>query len=201
VVDRLKQEYSKRIQVAWKAFELRPEPAPLPQPATPARLQRWETSVLPMAAERGLLMKVPPVSPRTRLTFQAVELAREHGKFDAMHRAVFEAFFCAGLDIGNAEVLADLAGSIDLDPALMKPALEAGTYLNHVLEQEELARKLGVTGVPAMFVGDDLGAAEPVIGAVPYDWMKATVDRALLGDSLEWRRRSLRSSIPLKTDE
>jgi predicted DsbA family dithiol-disulfide isomerase len=201
VVDRLKQEYSGRIQVAWKAFELRPEPVPLPQPATPARVQRWEASVLPMAAERGLVMKVPPVSARTRLTFQAVELAREHGKFDVMHRAIFEAFFCQGLDIGDADVLADLAGSIDLGPALVKRALEAGTYLNHVLEQEQLARDLGVTGVPAMFVGDDLATAEPVIGAVPYDWMKATVDRALLGDSLEWRRRSLRSSIPLKADE
>jgi len=201
VVDRLKQEYGERIQVVWQAFELRPEPAPLPQPASPARVQRWKASVLPMAAERGLVMKVPPVSPRTRLTFQAVELAREHGAFDAMHRAIFEAFFCKGLDIGDANVLADLAGSADLDPALMKRALQAGTYLDPVLQQEQLARTLGVTGVPAMFVGNDLAAAEPVIGAVPYDWMKATVDRALLGDSLEWRRRSLTSSIPLKADE
>jgi predicted DsbA family dithiol-disulfide isomerase len=201
VVDRLKQEYGERIQVAWKAFELRPEPVPLPPPATPARLQRWEASVLPMAAERGLVMKVPPVSARTRLTFQAVELAREHRTFDVMHRAIFEAFFGKGLDIGDADVLADLAGSFDLDPALVKRALEAGTYLNQVLQQEQLARDLGVTGVPAMLVGDDLATAEPVIGAVPYDWMKAAVARALLGDSLEWRRRSLRSAIPLKVDE
>jgi len=201
VVDRLKQEYGERIQVAWKAFELRPEPAPLPQPATPARRQRWEASVLPMAAERGLVMRVPPVSPRTRLTFQAVEFAREHGKFDTMHRAIFEAFFCEGRNIGDADVLVDLAGSVDLAPALMKRALKAGTYLNHVLEQEQLARELGVTGVPAMFVGDDLATAEPVIGAVPYDWMQATVDRAVLGDSLEWRRGSLKSSIPLKAGD
>lgn len=201
MVDRLKQEYGERIQVAWKAFELRPEPVPLPEPATPARIQRWEASVLPMAAERGLVMKIPPVSARTRLTFQAVELAREHGKFDVMHRAIFEAFFSKGLDIGDADVLAELAGSVDLDPALMKRTLEAGTYLNQVLEQEQLARDMGITGVPAMLVGDELAAAEPVIGAVPYDWMKAAVDRALQGDSLEWRRRSLRSSIPLKVDD
>ena len=128
-------------------------------------------------------------------------MAREHGTFDAMHRAIFEAFFRKGLDIGDADVLADLAGSIGLDPALLKRALQAGTYLGPVLQQEQLARKLGVTGVPAMFVGHDLATSEPVIGAVPYDWMKATVDRALQGDSLEWRRRSLTSSIPLKVDE
>ena len=201
MVDRLKQEYGGRIQVVWNAFELRPEPVPLPEPASPARVQRWTASVLPMAAERGLVMKVPPVSTRTRLTFQAVELAREHGAFDAMHRAIFEAFFSKGLDIGDATILADLAGAIDLDPALVMRALQAGTYLNPVLQQEQLARKLGVTGVPAMFVGDDLAVAEPVIGAVPYDWLKATVDRALQGDSLEWRRRSLSSSIPLKPDD
>ncbi len=198
MVNRLCQEYGNRVEVAWKAFELRPEAVPLPAPDNPTRRQRWKTSVLPMAAERRLVMKLPPIATRTRLAFQAVELARDHAKFQAMHRAMFEAFFRDGRDIGHIDVLADIGASVDLAPALVKRALEAGAYLNRVLDQEQLARELGVTGVPAMFVGDDVSTAEPVIGAVPYDWLKATVERALSGQSLDWRRRALRSAIPLK---
>jgi protein-disulfide isomerase len=83
----------------------------------------------------------------------------------------------------------------------MKRALAEATCLPRVLEQEQLAYRLGVNGVPAIFVGADLDTAEPVIGAVPYDWLQAAVDRALSGDSVEWRRRALRSAIPLKESD
>ena len=201
MVDRLRQEYGARVEIAWNAFELRPDPVPLPRPDDPARRRRWQSSVLPMAAERGLVMALPPVAPRTRLTFQAVECARDHDRFDAMHRAIFEGFFREGRDIGDADVLADIGASVDLSPAILRRALGDGAYLNRVLDQERRARELGVTGVPAMFVGDVLETAEPVIGAVPYDWLKATVDRAAAGESLEWRKRAMRSAIPLKPEE
>ena len=164
MVDRLRQEYGTRVELAWNAFELRPDPVPLPQPDHAPRRRRWETSVLPMAAERGLVMRLPPVAPRTRLAFQSVELARDHGKFDVMHRTIFEAFFRHGRDIGQIDVLADLAASAGLAPGLLKPALEAGTYELRVVAQERRAHELGITGVPAMFVGNDLATAEPVSG-------------------------------------
>lgn len=201
MVDRLKREYGDRIEVAWQAFELRPEPAPLPPPDDPGRRQRWASSVLPMAAERGLEMRLPSIATRTRLTHQAVELARDQGRFDPMHRAIFEAFFHDSRDIGDAQVLADIGRAAGIEPALMTRALAAATYLPRVLEQEQLAYRLGVNGVPAMLVGDDLATAEPVIGAVPYDWLRAAVDRALSGDSIEWRRRALKSAIPLKESD
>jgi predicted DsbA family dithiol-disulfide isomerase len=198
VVDRLRQDYGARIELAWKAFELRPEPVPLPRADDPDRTRRWAASVLPMAAERGLIMKQPPIVTRTRLAFQAVEFARDRDRFDAMHRAIFEAFFRDGRDIGRIEVLADIAAAVDLPPDTLKTALDNGMHLARVIEQERQAADLGVTGVPAMFVGDDPGTAEPVIGAVPYDWIQAAVERALSGESLEWRKRALKSGIPLK---
>lgn len=184
--------------MVWMAFELRPEPVPLPAPDVPGRRMRWASSVLPMAEERGLEMRLPTVAPRTRLAHQAVELARDHQKADGFRRAVFEAFFRDSRDIGRIDVLADIGDAIGLAPALVRRTLEAGTYATRVDEQERLARTLGVDSVPAMLVGDDLAAAEPVIGAVPFEWAKAAVDRALSGESLAWRRRALRSAIPLK---
>src|SRR5262249_57803177 len=104
----------------------------------------------------------------------------------------------SGRQMGDMEVLAAIAGSVGLSPELVAHALETAPYLPRVLEQERLSRQLGVTGVPAAFVGDDLATAEPVVGAVPYEWFKAAVERALSGESLDWRRRALRSGIPLK---
>jgi predicted DsbA family dithiol-disulfide isomerase len=60
-----------------------------------------------------------------------------------MHRAIFEAFFRDGRDIGSIDVLADIGASVDVAPALVKTALEAGTYLPRVIDQERLARELG----------------------------------------------------------
>jgi len=198
VVDRLKLEYGDRVHVVWHAFELRPEPVPLPPSATPERRERWATLVLPMAAERGLEMQLPSLAPRTRLTHQAVEAARDQQRDDALRHAIFVAFFRDSRDIGDANVLADLAESVGVDRALLLRALADGTHLPRVIQQEQDAHRLGVTSVPAILVGDDLETAEPVIGAVRYPWVKAAVDRALSGDSLEWRRRALKSAIPLK---
>jgi len=200
VVDRLTEDYAERVELVWNAFELRPEPVPLPPAANPERQRRWATSVLPMAAERGLVMRLPTVATRTRLTFQAAELARDRGVFDSMHRGIFEALFRDDRDIGDKDVLAQIGAAAGLDPAEVARALDARTYLGRVLEQEQLARQIGVTGVPAMFVGDDLATAEPVVGAVPYEWLQAAVERALAGHALEWRRRALRSAIPIRDD-
>lgn len=198
MVDRLRQDYGSSVEIAWQAFELRPEPVPTLDPDSEYIRDRWAASVLPMAAERGLLMRVPPVQPRTRLAFQLVELARDHQKFDAMHLALFEAFFREGRDIGNVDVLAGLGDRLGVAAALVRRSLQRGTYLQRVLDQEALARGIGVDGVPAMLIGDDLTTAEPVIGAVPYPWLQEAVDRGLAGESLEWRRRALRDAIPLK---
>src|SRR5262245_55373206 len=102
-----------------------------------------------MAAERGRVMRIPPSATRTRLTFQAAELARDHGKFGAMHRAIVEAFFRDGRDIGDEKVLSEIGASVGLASEVVRHTLQTGTHLERVLDQERLSRHLGVTGVPA----------------------------------------------------
>jgi predicted DsbA family dithiol-disulfide isomerase len=186
VVDRLQHAYGSRIDLAWKAFELRPEPVPLPRADDADRRRRWAASVLPMAAERGLIMQQPPIIPRTRLAFQAVELARDRGRFDAMHRAVFEAFFRDGRDIGRIDVLAGIAASVDLPPDVLTSALETGVHLDRVMAGR-LARDLGVTGVPRCLSATT--RRQPNRFRPCLQWLQAAVDRALSGESLRLQQR------------
>jgi predicted DsbA family dithiol-disulfide isomerase len=110
------------------------------------------------------------------------ELARDEGLFDAMHSALFRAFFEEGQDLNDLDVLLDMGASVGLDRTQLRTALEEGRYTDRVLADERLASALGVQAVPTMLVGradESLEAAEMVSGALPYEYVRAAVERAL----------------------
>lgn len=102
----------------------------------------------PLADERALLMRMPPVAPRSRKASETALFARESGRYDVVHRAIFKAYFEEGIDIGDTDALLDIAATCGVDPELLEEALDEGTYTDLVVEDEEFAKKIGVTGVP-----------------------------------------------------
>ncbi|MBW3618575.1 MAG: DsbA family oxidoreductase [Proteobacteria bacterium] len=174
-------EAERPVQVRWRAFELRPEPQPTLDPDGDYLHRVWNASVYPMAADRGMALKLPPVQPRSRLALEAAEAARERGQYGPMHRALFRAFFEEGRDLGDPAVLKEIAGEAGLDGAEVAAELEAGRWTGRVLADQELARRLGVSGVPAMVLGQE-GAPQRwlVSGAQPYAALREAVDRVLL---------------------
>lgn len=168
--------------MVWRAFELRPDPKPTLDPDGEYLHTTWNRSVYPMAAERGMTLKLPPVQPRSRLAFEAVAHAREQGRFDAMHEALFRAFFEDGRDIGNSGVLADIAEQTGVDRQGLTEALESGRHTAAVHADQQLAHSLGVAGVPIMVfrpAGAGWEQAFGVRGAVPYETMEAALRQAL----------------------
>jgi predicted DsbA family dithiol-disulfide isomerase len=181
LIQRLQQEVGARLQVAWHAFELRAAPVPTLDPDGAYLHDIWGRSVYPMARQRGMQLRLPPVQPYSRKAFEAVEHARTVGHFDAMHVALFRAFFEDGRDIGNIETLLDIGAASGLNTALLKDALDAGTYTQHVIDDEQQAKALGVTGVPLMLVrltDQPLSEAIALHGAVSYDKMMHAVTHA-----------------------
>lgn len=141
------------IEVVWRAFELRPEPVPTLDPNGEYLQRAWQGSVYPLAQRLGVTMRLPPVQPRTRLAHQAAHWAREQGRFDEYHEAVFRAFFERGEDIGDVGVLTALAVGVGLDGEALRQALERRDFEKSVLEDERDAEALGLRGVPA-FIAD-----------------------------------------------
>ncbi len=179
VVRRLRDEMAGRVEIEWRAFELRPEPVPTLDPESEYLDDVWGRAVTPMAEERGVEVRRPPVQPRSREALETAAFAREEGAFDRVHRGLFEAFFREGRDLGDRDVLADVAESAGLDGDELRDALREDRYTEQVLRDQVEARELGVSGVPALFVappGVPLEEARAVEGAQPY----ATVRRAVL---------------------
>jgi predicted DsbA family dithiol-disulfide isomerase len=181
-IDRLQAAFGDRVRIVWRAYELRPDPKPTLEPAGQYLRTTWERSVYPMAAERGMTLKLPPVQPRSRKAHEAAEFAESHQRFHAMHEALFRAFFEQGRDIGDIDVLCDIGRSVELDPNALRTALTDERYLALVMDDELLAVDLGVSAVPLMLLrpgNTPWRDAVPLSGAVPYDTMLTTVQQLL----------------------
>ena len=185
MLEAVARRFGEEVEIHWHAYELRPAPVPLPDPDGEYIAEHWENRVLPMARERGLVMKVPRRQVRSRLALQAALFAREHGHFPEMDRAIFRARFERDADISDLDLLAALAGEAGLDDEALRYALSTRAYLPELEEDLGLAQSIGIRGVPVSLVGpaaDDFQQfrqrAEPVLGAVSEEWMIAVVERA-----------------------
>ena len=166
-VDQLQQEFD--IDVSWRPYELHPELPPegrdrgerTPRPdgqVNPIR-QLAEDAHMPYQPGRHI--------PNSHRSLEAAEFAREQGLFDPYHRALFNAYFGAGRDIGDVSVLSELAVEVGIEAHAIEDALASGSYTALVNEATEESRSSGITGTPT-FVFDDGERQLPIVGAQDY---------------------------------
>lgn len=183
VIDQFKNTYGDAVEVRWHAFELRPEPMQTLDPDSDELHETWENSVYPVANERGVLLRLPPVQPRSRKAFETAFFARESGRFDVVHRAIFKAYFEDGIDIGDTDALLDIAATCGIDPESLEEVLLGDEPTDAVIEDEEFAKTLGVTGVPFVVLSrDGVAGQEPpppiaLRGAAPIEHFEAAIGR------------------------
>jgi|SRR5690606_34210693 len=144
------------LEVAWKAFELRPRE----QPTTPeedARKKEFIAQGWPhverMARDVfGLTMKLGPFGVDTRLAHVGYAAARILGQEDGYMRRVFAAYWQDGEDISRRDVLTEAAEEAGIPVQPFLEALDEERFLEEVLQDQERARRLGITAVPATVV-------------------------------------------------
>lgn len=182
VLERIRQEYGEAVDLEWHAFELRPAPVPTLDPEGEYLHTVWNRAVYPMARQRGMTLRLPPVQPRSRRALELAEFAREKGRFKEAHRALFKAFFEDGQDLDDIDVLVKIGTAIGLNREELRAALEQGSYRERVLDDERQAAELGITAVPTVMVSradEPLGETEVISGAQPYEVVKTAVERAI----------------------
>ena len=92
---------------------------------------------------------------------------------DAIHDAIFRAYFVDGLNIGDVEVMVGLAKKVGLPEDQAREVLAKRTFKATVDADWEKSREYGVTGVPT-FVAGGYG----VVGAQPYEALEQLAKQA-----------------------
>src|SRR5690242_21014771 len=138
-------------------FELRPYPAATLRPEGSYLQQAWRNAVYPLAERLGIPIRLPAVSPQpySRLAFEGLEFAKDHGAADEYHSGVMRAFFQHSENIGDPEVLARIASAAGLGADAFRIALEQRTYADRVSRLlRHTNEEVGVTGVPLFVIGN-----------------------------------------------
>jgi predicted DsbA family dithiol-disulfide isomerase len=176
-IEKLKAEH--RVKVEWVHFPLHPE--------TPAEGR----SLAELFAGRNLDPKVLHAQMKARMDAEGLpyaeramtynsRLAQELGKWadsqpggQAIHDALFRAYFVEARDISKPSVLLDVARQVGLSVDAAREVLEKRTFKDAVDADWKLSRQHGITGVPTFVAGH-----HGVVGAQPYEALVQLVQQA-----------------------
>ena len=107
-------------------------------------------------------------------------LAQELGKWgdtvdggEALHDALYRAYFVDARNVGDPDVLLDIVAKLGLPVEEARAVLETRSFKEAVDEDWAKSGKFGVTGVPT-FVASGFG----VVGAQPYEVLVKLLDEA-----------------------
>jgi predicted DsbA family dithiol-disulfide isomerase len=173
-IEKLKAEHN--VKVEWVHFPLHPD--------TPAEGR----SLADLFAGRNVDRKAMHAQMKARMDAEGLpygertmtynsRLAQELGKWadtqpggEALHDALFRAYFVEARDISQPAVLLDIAQRVGLSVDGAREVLEKRTFKDAVDADWKLARQYGITGVPTFVVG-----RHGVVGAQPYEVLEQLV--------------------------
>ena len=165
------------MDLEWKAYELRPGLPPEGIPRTPKAGEM--DGFLPYLSERadelGLKLRRSPIVPCSRPALEVAEYAKEQGKFDQFHLAVFKAYWEEAKNIGLRSVIREIVQECGLDADEVERCLDEGRYTQAIKTQSEEAKRSGINGIPAYVVGGFL-----IEGVQPYQFFQRAVEVALV---------------------
>jgi predicted DsbA family dithiol-disulfide isomerase len=175
VVERLKAEHN--VDVEWRPFYLYmdtpPEGRELPEYIKRNRAQGYEDRLHKIAESYGMVFKSVQRIYNTRLAHEATEYARENGKGNEFHKALFHKVYAEEQDPSQWEVLRTVAREVGLDAEEMQREVESEKYMAKVVDQVRWAYQIGVTGVPTYVINDRYA----IVGAQPYEVFKNALEQ------------------------
>lgn len=174
-MDQLEQDFP--LEITYKSFYLRPD---TPPEGIVRELKEGERHGSPLtghlgeaAEEAGLVMRRAPLTPNTRLAFEASEFAKDAGLFEPFHRACYRAFWEDGANLGELSALQYIGERVGLDSAAMEERLASGHYTAIAQTQYKEALSIGVRGIPSFIIGRYFFS-----GAQPYDLFRRVAEMA-----------------------
>jgi predicted DsbA family dithiol-disulfide isomerase len=173
------------VEVTWRSFELDPDGPSEPISLTERLARKYNIQgdeaaarharTTAIAGELGLEFHLDrALSGNTFDAHRLIHLAHEHGLQDAAQERLFAAYFNEGLAISDRGTLVELATSIELDADEARAMLESDRFAQEVREDEGVAHRFGINGVPFFVLDRRLG----VSGAQPVEVLLGALEEA-----------------------
>jgi len=176
-IERLIAEHN--VKIKWVHFPLHPD--------TPSDGRSLEDlfagrgmNIPKMQAQMSERMQAEGLDYGERTMTYNSRLAQELGAWaetqsggDAIHDAMFRAYFVDARDVSDLETLVAIAVSVGLPESEARTVLEQRTFKAVIDADWSRSHQIGVTGVPTFVIGD-----KGVVGAQPYEALVALVNQA-----------------------
>ncbi|HIF08830.1 MAG TPA: DsbA family oxidoreductase, partial [Sneathiellales bacterium] len=163
------------FSITWRAYQLNPD-MPLEGKDRNEHYQakfgslektaQITKTITDLGAEDDLDLAFDKIErmPNTLASHRLARWAASAGCQDAVIEGLFRAYFTEGRDIGDVEVLLEVAESASMDIKVVRDLLNSDADEEMIKEEDALARQMGITGVPC-FIFDQkfplMGAQEP----------------------------------------
>ena len=127
---------------------------------TEARVDELDAQMTELAAAEGLQYRLEgTVTGNTLDAHQLVHLAHESGRQDAMLERLYRAYFSETRSVFDPESLVELAQDVGIERETARAALTEARYASAVRDDMEIARRIGITGVPFFVIDSRIGVS------------------------------------------
>jgi len=167
-IDRLKRTFEVEIQPVY--FPLHPD---TPAEGLPLKdlfagrdldLESMHSRMKSLMDAEGLPYNRRTHTYNSRMAQELAKWSESQSGGDTLPDALYRAYFVDGRNLGDVEVLVDIARSVGLSSDDARRVLSDRTFKDLVDADWQRARQYGITGVPTSVVH-----SQKLVGAQPYD--------------------------------
>jgi len=115
--------------------------------------------------ELGITFAERPILANSRLAIEASEYAGDKGAHSLFSEKVFQAYFTYGRNIGELDVILDIAAAAGLDREEVRRVLADGINAPRRLQNAAEAGRLGINSVPTFIINE----SRQLVGAQPAE--------------------------------
>ena len=178
----MKQVEAFAYDVRWRPFQLDPTIPPegiarseyMSRKFGPEKIAAIHARLEEAGQEEGLSFAFDKItrSPNTLDAHRLIRWAQPSGKQNDIVERLFNLYFVEGQDIGDRNVLIDVARQAGLDVDLITRLFVEGVDIVPVQEEISTAARMGISGVPFFIFGGKyaVSGAQPVDALVGVIW-------------------------------
>ena len=172
----LQEDYD--VLINFRFIEIHPDTPP--QGTTVDALdyshEQWQgmmDGLVEMAEEEGIILAPVSLLANSHRALLLAEAVKKEGRevFYKLNQALYEQYFLAGKNIGDDEVLSDIARASGVGDEILEAAWSDPEYEKTLQMNMSMAVKAGVTGTPTIFIGQ-----QRLTGAVSTSKLKQAAE-------------------------